>query len=47
MPKYMWQVTYTTEGAKGLLPEGGSGRRTAIEQMRPRRHLHAPAPAKG
>ena len=33
MPKYMWQVTYTSEGAKGLLAEGGSGRRAAIEQM--------------
>jgi uncharacterized protein with GYD domain len=33
MPKYMWQVTYTSEGATGLLAEGGSGRRAAIEQM--------------
>lgn len=33
MAKYLWQVSYTTEGAKGLLEEGGSGRREAIREM--------------
>jgi len=33
MPKYLWQVTYTTEGAKGLGEEGGSGRREAVKEM--------------
>jgi len=29
MPKYLLQVSYTAEGAKGLLKEGGSKRRAA------------------
>jgi uncharacterized protein with GYD domain len=33
MPKYLWQVTYTSEGAKGLAEEGGSGRREAVRKM--------------
>jgi uncharacterized protein with GYD domain len=33
MPKYLWQVSYTVEGARGLAAEGGSGRRAAIQQM--------------
>jgi uncharacterized protein with GYD domain len=33
MPKYLWQVSYTTEGAIGLAAEGGTGRRAAIEEM--------------
>ena len=33
MPKYLWQVAYTAEGAKGLLAEGGTGRREAVQQM--------------
>ncbi|MFE0374611.1 GYD domain-containing protein [Streptomyces inhibens] len=32
MPKYLVQASYTPEGAKGLLTEGGSGRRAASEQ---------------
>lgn len=31
MPKYMITGSYTAEGAKGLLKEGGSGRREAIQ----------------
>ena len=31
MAKYLIQASYTAEGAKGLLKEGGTGRRTAIE----------------
>lgn len=33
MTKYLWQVSYTAEGAKGLLSEGGSARRDAITRM--------------
>ena len=32
MPKYLLQVSYTADGAKGLLKEGGSKRRQAAEQ---------------
>lgn len=32
MPKYLIQATYTSEGAKGLLQEGASGRRSAVDQ---------------
>lgn len=33
MAKYLWQVSYTQEGMKGLLKEGGTGRRAAVEQL--------------
>lgn len=33
MPKYLIQATYTAEGTKGLLEEGASGRRAAVEQV--------------
>jgi len=33
MPKYLWQVSYTTEGSKGLLKEGGSSRRKVVEKL--------------
>lgn len=32
MPKYLWQASYTTEGTKGLLRDGGSKRRAAAEE---------------
>jgi uncharacterized protein with GYD domain len=32
MPKYMVQASYTAAGVKGLLKEGASGRRKAIER---------------
>jgi uncharacterized protein with GYD domain len=31
MPKYLVEASYTAEGVKGLLKDGGSSRRTAIE----------------
>jgi uncharacterized protein with GYD domain len=31
MPKYLLQVSYTAEGAKGLLKDGGSRRRAAAQ----------------
>ena len=33
MPKFLIQANYKPEGVKGLLREGGSGRRKAVEQM--------------
>ena len=33
MPKYLVQASYTTEGTKGLLKDGGSKRRAAVEQI--------------
>ena len=33
MPKYLVAASYTAEGAKGLLKEGGSARRAVIEKM--------------
>ena len=32
MPKYMTVASYTTEGLKGLMKEGGTGRRAAVEK---------------
>jgi uncharacterized protein with GYD domain len=32
MAKYMFQARYTSEGAKGLVRDGGTGRRTAVEK---------------
>jgi len=32
MPKYMIAASYTAEGLKGLLRDGGTGRRAAIEK---------------
>ena len=33
MPKYLGQGSYTADGAKGLLKDGGSKRRAAVEEM--------------
>ena len=33
MPKYLVQASYTLEGAKGLLKDGGSKRRAAVQEM--------------
>lgn len=33
MPKYLAQFNYTTEGVKGLLKEGGTGRRAVVEKL--------------
>lgn len=33
MPKFLLEVTYTAEGAKGVAKEGGSSRRKAAEQL--------------
>jgi uncharacterized protein with GYD domain len=33
MPKYLTVVSYTAEGTKGLLKEGGTARRAVVEKM--------------
>ena len=33
MAKYLWQASYTSEGVKGLLKDGGTGRRKAAEEL--------------
>ncbi len=33
MPKYLCQASYTADGAKGLLKEGGSKRKAMVEEM--------------
>jgi uncharacterized protein with GYD domain len=33
MPIYLWQASYTAEGTKGLLKEGGTRRKQVISQM--------------
>ena len=32
MPKYLITASYTTDGLKGLLKDGGSARRTAVQK---------------
>ncbi len=32
MPKYLWEVSYNSEGTKGLLKDGGTKRRAAAEK---------------
>lgn len=33
MPKFLYQASYTAEGLRGLLADGGTKRRTAIENL--------------
>ncbi len=33
MPKYLFQGSYTEQGVKGVLKEGGSKRREVVEQL--------------
>jgi uncharacterized protein with GYD domain len=33
MPRYLITASYTSQGAKGLLVEGGSGRKKQVEKM--------------
>ena len=33
MPKYLFTGSYTADGARGVLAEGGTGRRAATEQL--------------
>lgn len=33
MPKYLFEASYTAEGAKGVIRDGGSKRRAAVEAL--------------
>ncbi|HSJ50672.1 MAG TPA: GYD domain-containing protein [Actinomycetota bacterium] len=33
MPRYLWRGSYTTQGIRGLLAEGGTSRRETIERL--------------
>ena len=33
MAKFLWKATYSSDGVKGLLKEGGTGRRAAIDKL--------------
>jgi uncharacterized protein with GYD domain len=33
MPTYLWRASYTAEGTRGLLKDGGSKRRELVSQM--------------
>ena len=33
MPKFMIKASYTAEGARGLIKEGGTGRRAAVQKL--------------
>lgn len=33
MARYLWQASYTAEGAKGVLKDGGTGRIQAVEKV--------------
>ena len=33
MAKYMWTGSYTAEGTKGVIAEGGSARKAAVEKL--------------
>ena len=33
MPKFLWKVSYTPAGVKGLLEEGGTSRSQVIDQL--------------
>ena len=33
MPTYLWRASYTTEGVKGLMKDGGTKRRATVQRM--------------
>jgi uncharacterized protein with GYD domain len=33
MARYLWQVSYTADGVKGVLAEGGTSRRSTIQKL--------------
>jgi uncharacterized protein with GYD domain len=33
MPTYLWRASYTTDGVKGLMKDGGTKRRATVQQM--------------
>lgn len=33
MPKFLWMASYTPDGVKGVLKDGGTGRQAVVERM--------------
>jgi uncharacterized protein with GYD domain len=33
MPKYLWQVSYTAQGAQGLKKDGGTARKAMVQKL--------------
>lgn len=33
MPRYLWEVSYTTEGTKGVLKDGAAKRRKVVKEL--------------
>jgi uncharacterized protein with GYD domain len=33
MPKFLWHVSYTSQGAQGLQKDGGTARRAAVQKL--------------
>jgi uncharacterized protein with GYD domain len=33
MAKFLWKASYTTDGVKGVLKDGGTGRRDAVQKL--------------
>ena len=33
MPKFLWKASYTSDGVKGVLKDGGTARRAAVDEM--------------
>jgi uncharacterized protein with GYD domain len=33
VPKFLWQVSYTAQGAQGLRKDGGSARRAVVQRL--------------
>jgi uncharacterized protein with GYD domain len=33
MAKFLWKASYTTDGLKGVLKDGGTGRRDAVQKL--------------
>ena len=33
MAKFLWKASYTSDGVKGVLKEGGTGRQAAVEKV--------------
>ena len=33
MPKFLIKASYTTEGTRGLVKDGGTGRRAAVQKL--------------
>ena len=41
MARYLWKVSYSVDGAKGLIAEGGTARRATIQKLLQERRRQA------